>query len=228
MRFTKIPLIATLMAVALSLLIVLPALGQASDFDDPRGTLSSGSDLTVEVLDSGGNMLAESYFDGNLYVSSDDEAHDTVRITAQRGNLKVFPGADGEMGEAPNADDTNMAEQDTWPRTMLTVLVATVENVRSGKDITVACCRARTRITTTMLATTVVHRTCCTFDVIPAGVEEANGRCVDFDRHNGPGRVGGQDSGAPRRHAAHHGRRRLRQRRRQGRRRGPGVRRDLP
>ena len=47
MRFTKIPLIATLMAVALSLLIVLPGLGQARDITD--GKLSTGP-ITVGVF----------------------------------------------------------------------------------------------------------------------------------------------------------------------------------
>ena len=82
MRFTKIPLIATLMAVALSLLIVLPGLAQTSGFDDPRGTLSSGADLqTVErrlstwTLWKSPTTLAESYFNGNLYVSSGKDAH---------------------------------------------------------------------------------------------------------------------------------------------------------
>ena len=49
MRFTKIPLIATLMAVALSLLIVLPALGQSSDITDGRGGSPDG--LSVGVFD---------------------------------------------------------------------------------------------------------------------------------------------------------------------------------
>ncbi|MXY59331.1 MAG: hypothetical protein F4Y96_02320, partial [Chloroflexi bacterium] len=48
MRFTKIPLIATLMAVALSLLIVLPTIAQTSDITD--GELSSG-DIAVGVFD---------------------------------------------------------------------------------------------------------------------------------------------------------------------------------
>ncbi len=47
MRFTKIPLIATLMAVALSLLIVLPGLGQARDITD--GKLNTGP-ITVGVF----------------------------------------------------------------------------------------------------------------------------------------------------------------------------------
>ena len=47
MRFTKIPLIATLMAVALSLLIVLPTIAQTTDITD--GKLSAG-DITVGVF----------------------------------------------------------------------------------------------------------------------------------------------------------------------------------
>ena len=48
MRFTKIPLIATLMAVALSLLIVLPALAQVSG-DRTDGRDSTGNWLDVRV-----------------------------------------------------------------------------------------------------------------------------------------------------------------------------------
>ena len=51
MRFTKIPLIATLMAVALSLLIVLPTLAQVSG-DRTDGRLSVGSWLDVRVADN--------------------------------------------------------------------------------------------------------------------------------------------------------------------------------
>ena len=49
MRFTKIPLIATLMAVALSLLIVLPTIAQSSDITDGRG--GSPASLSVGVFD---------------------------------------------------------------------------------------------------------------------------------------------------------------------------------
>ncbi|MCY4450253.1 MAG: hypothetical protein OXE02_15565 [Chloroflexi bacterium] len=48
MRFTKIPLIATLMAVALSLLIVLPALSQTRDITDGR---LNNVNITVGVFD---------------------------------------------------------------------------------------------------------------------------------------------------------------------------------
>ena len=50
MRFTKIPLIATLMAVALSLLIVLPTLAQVSG-DRTDGRLSVGDWIDVRVAD---------------------------------------------------------------------------------------------------------------------------------------------------------------------------------
>ena len=80
-RFTRIPLIATLMAVALSLLIVLPALAQGQ-YDDPRGTLDF-SDLSVSVMDgTSTTTVAESYFQRVLYVSNSDEAHHVVRIRA--------------------------------------------------------------------------------------------------------------------------------------------------
>ena len=48
MRFTKIPLIATLMAVALSLLIVLPGLAQTTTGTD--GRLGSSTGLQVGVF----------------------------------------------------------------------------------------------------------------------------------------------------------------------------------
>ena len=95
MRFTKIPLIATLMAVALSLLIVLPGLAQTSDFDDPRGDALQRL-RPHRRCDGRRDVAAESYFDGDLYVSNDDEAHDTViDHGAEPATLisTVFPGA---------------------------------------------------------------------------------------------------------------------------------------
>ncbi len=113
MRFTKIPLIATLMAVALSLLIVLPTLAQVSG-DRTDGRLSAGDWIDVRVADNiddlnntpdeatpapanignnddawatatgGGAFNArDTYFDGTLYVSNKDDAYNTILITAK-------------------------------------------------------------------------------------------------------------------------------------------------
>ena len=168
------------MAVALSLLIVLPGLAASSDFDDPRGMLSSGSDLMVEVLDSSGT-LAESYFDGNLYVSSDDEAHDTVRITAQAGDLKVFNGANGELGAAAIIVEGATTNQDQveFAADNAHCVVATVENVRSGKKITVGLSTADANQNDDNPTNDEAPFE-GTFDVIPAGVEQADGLCVDY------------------------------------------------
>ena len=137
MRFTKIPLIATLMAVALSLLIVLPVLAQARDYDDTRGTLSSGSGLKVDVLKGDTDTdMADSYFNGNLYVSNDDEANFRVMITAASIATNALPGADGVEG----------VRADTGTGTTQTIAAnddfdcgakATVKNNRSGRSYTV-------------------------------------------------------------------------------------------
>ncbi len=111
MRFTKIPLIATLMAVALSLLIVLPTLAQVSG-DRTDGRLSAGSWVDARVasnlddldrtataagtadipasIDTGvasyavaGFDARDTYFNGDLYASNDDKAYNTVLITAR-------------------------------------------------------------------------------------------------------------------------------------------------
>ena len=50
MRFTKIPLIATLMAVALSLLIVLPALAENRERTDGRG--GNANNMEIGVFDN--------------------------------------------------------------------------------------------------------------------------------------------------------------------------------
>ena len=128
------------MAVALSLLIVLPALAQSQTYDDPRGTLKSGADLTVDVLhatkvddanttdvDEG---IAESHFRNTLYVSNDDKAHSTVRISAigtAEGTAKSFAGADGIVQTGADAPGDNTVCENT----------ATVKNNRSGRSIKV-------------------------------------------------------------------------------------------
>ncbi len=185
MRFTKIPLIATLMAVALSLLIVLPGLAQSSGYDDPQGTLSSGSALTIDVMDGDSTAvegMAESYFDGSLYVSNagkyDDDgnrtsgAHNRVRITARgvaANDLEAYTGPDDVFAVA---DDPNTTEDERVVSTDdLECAVATVENVRSGKDIAVAL-HGGTGPTPTGPFVAVFH-------VIPAGIEQADGDCSE-------------------------------------------------
>ena len=127
MRFTKIPLIATLMAVALSLLIVLPGLAQTQGYDDTRGSLSSGANLKVDVLSGGTDVdttaavdesVSSSYFNGKLYVSNFGgrpnadppvpAALNKVRITATTAlNQVELPGADGEKDNRQAPNDAN-------------------------------------------------------------------------------------------------------------------------
>ena len=147
MRFTKIPLIATLMAVALSLLIVLPGLAQS--YNDTRGTLSGGDDLTVDVLkvvddpDTTGTDetdIADSYFNDVLYVSNFgtyDEttgertggAYNQVRISAE------FPQNTGAT--PPVNPPQNKVDGATDPEDFNCGAKATVRNNRSGRSYAV-------------------------------------------------------------------------------------------
>ena len=136
------------MAVALSLLIVLPGLAQSQGYDDTRGMLSSGDSLTVAVLngeddvpdtDNVDESVAGSYFDGTLYVSNDEDAHNTVRITATGGSRSVFNGPDGIEEDADRARDaTGDAIPDGRNESTDNVncAVATVKNNRTNKRIT--------------------------------------------------------------------------------------------
>ncbi len=101
MRFTKIPLIATLMAVALSLLIVLPTLAQVSG-DRTDGRLSVGDWIDVRVADNiddldntpGNNLPGDGT---TAQIANDADAWATVanggafdaRDTYFKGNLYV-------------------------------------------------------------------------------------------------------------------------------------------
>ena len=161
MRFTKIPLIATLMAVALSLLIVLPALAQS--YDDTRGTLRGGDGLTVDVLNNGEDIestgevdesIAHSFFNRTLYVSNAEDAYHKVRITA-------VGGAPEEASNALN-DDGTMAHQNAG-----CVKATVTNNNRSSSSITV------------MLPLTDVDTTTnkATFMVIEPGNRSVDGTC---------------------------------------------------
>ena len=128
--------------------------------------------------------IAGSYFNGNLYVSNDEDAHNEVRVTAQTGTLKAFAGANGEIGAAAIIVDgatTNQERGRLWQPTMRTVprrpsrTIAAASPSRWG-------CRAR-------ILLPVIHGNnaannpapyMATFEVIEAGDEQAHGLCVDY------------------------------------------------
>ena len=151
MRFTKIPLIATLMAVALSLLIVLPTLAQVSG-DRTDGRLSVGSWIDVRVADNlddldgtpgntspteigsgdalatsatGGFDARDTFFNGDLYISNNEEAFNTILITAAVAATDLAGTAD--------ATATTRAEPCFGGTASA---VATVKNDRSGAKVT--------------------------------------------------------------------------------------------
>ena len=161
MRFTKIPLIATLMAVALSLLIVLPTLAQVSG-DRTDGRLSVGDWIDVRIAGSLTGDIGEdntetvrtnsayavntagvnqprndyeakdTYFNGDLYVSNKEAAYNTILISA-----KVA----GDAGVAPlaktRAAGADLDADNPEPCANATsAAVATITNTRSNTKVT--------------------------------------------------------------------------------------------
>ncbi len=153
MRFTKIPLIATLMAVALSLLIVLPTLAQVSG-DRTDGRQSVGDWMDVRVADKlAGDIddatadttrvrtstayavgadaydAKDTYFNGDIYVSNDADddanAYNTILITA------AVPDSD-----RIDADDSDAANGVETCASGVEAAVATIKNDRSGTRVT--------------------------------------------------------------------------------------------
>ena len=154
------------MAVALSLLIVLPGLASSHSYDDTRGTLSGGASLKVDVLNGDvlnnpdttnvDESLSGSYFNSKLYVSNFagdatkdpviPRANNRVRITAVGGDTTPFAGRDGELKDV--ADSTNdtaavpdgveFEAQHDEAADNIECVVATVKNNRSGKRIKVS------------------------------------------------------------------------------------------
>ena len=199
MRFTKIPLIATLMAVALSLLIVLPALGQAQDYDDTLGTLKSG-ELTVDVLTGatetvGGNqvpVVAGSKFNRNLYVSNAEGAYNEVRITATVAReWEEFAGADGEKdnrlnaaGDTPEDDTTTdlVNEANYANDNYACAGKATVRNNNSGRSITVYLTDPAGVTTFPTLTDTTAAALNAVFQVTTSGDQRENGACESATR----------------------------------------------
>ena len=185
------------MAVALSLLIVLPGLAQSQSYDDTRGTLSGGSSLVVDVLsgvddDTATNEVDESlsgsYFNGKLYVSNSDKALNTVRITATGGRRSEFNGPDGIEEDIdrpdPDPDDGNPAEIRFESADNINCAVATVRNNRSGKRISVRLANATPG--TPNLPGTLVDEM-VEFAVVSNGLEEySNGTRECGEQADGP------------------------------------------
>ena len=233
MRFTKIPLIATLMAVALSLLIVLPAL--ASSDNDTRG-FRTVDHLTVDVLegdetspgtddDADANRTASSFRD-KLYVSNDTGANNRLHVTVAPAGLAVanlteYAGPDGKKDNT--ATETTNEDDNLW------CAVATVKNDRSGKSVK-APLYSSSVITggTRPTADQVVH---CALRELPGGRrlrQACRGRQVLQGRHPGRDQHACAAPCAARRHADRHGRGPERHHQPHGRRRGAGLLRDLP
>ena len=208
MRFTKIPLIATLMAVALSLLIVLPALAQSQNYDDTRGQLKGGANLTVAVLSgdpditTGDNpnavdeSVANSYFNGSLYVSNSGEALNAVRINATTAVVvKEFPGADGVLanrldGDGNPADDLNtlaVNEAAYANDNFACDAVATVRNNNTGRSIKVYMNDADFNAVAGDTLPTTPQAMLATFEVIVSGDEKRDGTCASPLRNAGGG-----------------------------------------
>ena len=128
MRFTKVPLIATLAAGALSLLVVLPALAQ----NDTRGRVGDG-DFTVRVLkideaNPADDAPAPTFFGGALYVSNDGDTNDDPPVNdVNVANLVrvVVDNVPTDSLTDPDGDDTSDCVE------------ITVSNTRSGRKITV-------------------------------------------------------------------------------------------
>ena len=199
MRFTRIPLIATLLAGALSLLVVLPAIAQSTQGVETDGRQSVGGALEVQVYQNIADIRARgiaaaaaegnnfgvsgspplptgesdptiarghealglkdstddtandysrtpnprnTYFNGSLYVSNDENAYNTILITAQvpggASSLETRQNR-GDDTSTPNVDETIT---DGWSARVSTApadcAIAKAKNSRSGKEVDVA------------------------------------------------------------------------------------------
>ena len=158
MRFTKIPLIATLMAVALSLLIVLPALGQYADnTDGKRGSgdlevgvfadIADAQKIKMQKDDTYGAYYPVDTVTGSLGTgadvhNSDDEAYLANPVvspqdTAFNGKLYVSNSGSGHnvvlinvMNDGTTIDSTCMSGEDS----SMPHMTATVKNNRASDD----------------------------------------------------------------------------------------------
>ena len=195
------------MAVALSLLIVLPGLAQSSGYDDTRGSLSGGANLTVAVLSGDTDnaattavdeSVASSYFNGNLYVSNDGDAYNSVRIdtitTIKQVELAGLDGRmdnhmvpdtgnPGQMIAGDNPATANVNEAFNENDNVVCDAVATVRNNNSGRSIKVYLDITDTTtegddITFPDPLLTGTAAMMATFEVISSGDEKRDGICL--------------------------------------------------
>ena len=183
MRFTKVPLIATLAAGALSLLVVLPALAQ----NDTRGRIIDGNNFMVEVFktradatDSTAPVAAPSttYFNGVLYASNADgverdigENSDAVADVARVANLlkvTVNVAEDDQVTVEGAPDNTNSPPDTDTELDDVECVKVTVTNRRSGQKSTAYAPIADDG------STTLLDERFALFEVIPYGQENRN------------------------------------------------------
>lgn len=171
MRFTKVPLIATLAAGALSLLVVLPALAQ----NDTRGRIIDGNNFMVEVFktradatDSTAPVVAPSttYFNGVLYASNADGVERNLTKNTDAA-VDLEPIANLLKVTVNVAEDDQSTLTDPTDNEVKCVKV-TVANRRSGQKST-----AYAPVTNDP-ATPLLDERFALFEVIPYGQENNN------------------------------------------------------
>ena len=184
MRFTKVPLIATLAAGALSLLVVLPALAQ----NDTRGRVIDGNNFRVEVYKTRADATfvgdpaevpapSTTYFNGVLYASNadgierdTDENTDAAADLAKVANLLRVtvnvPTAGQVTLKAP--DNTNTPDDLDTEEDDVKCVKVVVENRRSRQKSTAYAPIADDAGTDPLDERHVL------FEVIPYGQENSN------------------------------------------------------
>ncbi len=144
MRFTKIPLIATLMAVALSLLIVLPGLAQTTVTDITDGKGENGP-LTVGVFDDIADAQVNRLVEATTITGANGQAGVYVPNPATPTHLVGTEGQQGGNGTVAFFTNPQVSPQDTFFRNTLYVSNAVdayntvLINVTTDPAVTATC-----------------------------------------------------------------------------------------
>ncbi|MDE2884998.1 MAG: hypothetical protein OXO53_07870 [Chloroflexota bacterium] len=207
MRFTKIPLIATLMAVALSLLIVLPTLAQVSG-DRTDGRLSVGDWIDVRVADNlddldntpaqdtpapaniptgadawataagaGAFDARDTYFAGDLYVSNKMAAYNTVLITAKVSG-------DANLQASGPSGNTDYDTTDTADDSVANCYGSTDGTTGGSAIATITNTRSNTKVTAYLVPTNESEGTPAV--TIYQGIVAVMNQEDSIEKHNGP------------------------------------------